>query len=229
MLQKGFSLIFVLVWLVLATINKLSERMLWYFTEKTICAKDKKSMWFYALTSAYYRVLSQVFCCVIIISFIIVNMNIDNFVLLLFMLISKHITPWHCWYNFFLYFINIICNNYYENIFFSRQLDFRLSNIIIRYFWTQIFAKPFFFKILFEDMQKCYAILWNQIKKILCSSHCCLTFIAYDIAVKILVIAISWCFVRFGCDHNNELYIYHDIWIQKKSYCSSFALQKLWK
>lgn len=72
--------------------NKLSERMLWYFTEKTICAKDKKIMWFYALTSAYYRVLSQVFCCVII-SFIIVNMNIDNFVLLLFMLISKHITP----------------------------------------------------------------------------------------------------------------------------------------
>lgn len=110
-----------------------------------------------------------------------------------------------CWYQnislhdivdiiFFLYFINIICNNYYENIFFSRQLDFRLSNIIIRYFWTQIFAKPFFFKILFEDMQKCYAILWNQIKKILCSSHCCLTLIAYDIAVKILVIAISWCF-----------------------------------
>lgn len=145
MLQKGFSLIFVLVWLVLATINKLSERMLWYFTEKTICAKDKKIMWFYALRSAYYRVLSQVFCCVIIISFIIVNMNIDNFVLLLFMLISKHITPWHCWYNF-LYFINIICNNYYENIFFLRQLDFRLSNIIIRYFWTQIFAKPFFFQ-----------------------------------------------------------------------------------
>lgn len=110
-----------------------------------------------------------------------------------------------CWYQnislhdivdiiFFLYFINIICNNYYEKKIFSRQLDFRLSNIIIRYFWTQIFAKPFFFKILFEDMQKCYAILWNQIKKILCSSHCCLTFIAYDIAVKILVIAISWCF-----------------------------------
>lgn len=116
-----------------------------------------------------------------------------------------------------------------KKIFFSRQLDFRLSNIIIRYFWTQIFAKPFYFKILFEDLQKCYAILWNQIKKILCSSHCCLTFIAYDIAVKILVIAISWCFVRFGCDHNDELYIYHDIWIQKKSHCSSFALQKLWK
>lgn len=112
------------------------------------------------------------------------------------------------------------------NFFFSRQLDFRLSNIIIRYFWTQIFAKPFFFKILFEDMQKCYAILWNQIKKILCSSHCCLTFIAYDIAVKILVIAISWCFFRFGCDHNDELYIYHDIWIQKKNHIAAVSLCK---
>lgn len=115
-----------------------------FHRENNLC-KRQKSMWFYALTSAYYRVLSQVFCCVII-SFIIVNMNIDNFVLLLFMLISKHITPWHCWYNFFLYFINIICNNYYEKKIFSRQLDFRLSNIIIRYFWTQIFAKPFFSK-----------------------------------------------------------------------------------
>lgn len=199
-----------------------------FHRENNLC-KRQKIMWFYALRSAYYRVLSQVFCCVIIISFIIVNMNIDNFVLLLFMLISKHITPWHCWYNFFLYFINIICNNYYENIFFSRQLDFRLSNIIIRYFWTQIFAKPFFFKILFEDMQKCYAILWNQIKKILCSSHCCLTFIAYDIAVKILVIAISWCFFRFGCDHNDELYIYHDIWIQKKIILQQFRFAKVMK
>lgn len=139
-------------------------------------------MWFYAWISAYYRVLSQVFCCVII-SFIIVNMNINNivflfhFVLLLFMLISKHITPWHCWY-FFLYFINIICKC--EKYFLPD--NWILDNLTLS---LDIFEPKFlpnlFVKILFEDMQKCYAILWNQIKKILCSSHCCLTFIAYDI------------------------------------------------
>lgn len=40
MLQRGFFAEF-LVWLVLATINKLSERRLSYVTEETTCVKDK--------------------------------------------------------------------------------------------------------------------------------------------------------------------------------------------
>lgn len=172
-----------LVRLVLATINKLSERMLRYFAEETTCVKDNKIMWFYAWISAYFRVLSQVFCCVII-SFIIVNMN--NIVFLFpfcFIVVYVDIKTYHSMTLlsiFFLYFINIIlkCKKH----FFSQD-NWILDNVT--FISLDIFEPKFlpnlFMKILFEDMQKYYAILWNQIKKILCSSHCCLTFIAYDI------------------------------------------------